>query len=299
MHYFLHPAFEFDGDALGFWAAKYEPTAAEDVLSGTTGCNPLDNVTTKTIKIVPKATSWRCIDISTAYKVSLEMKYKTSVYGWQSNELDSHMMKNTEWGAITYLSKSKYGADTEEVWNNTYNQYRTGCSGSGVNASNESTCIAYQTVNGQKASTTHNIYGIYDMSSGAWERVMGIYNDLAASSGFSNEELLTIENKYITKYNTPKEGLLNGSGMNYDKTVYGDAVYETSNNASRFNETSWIGAGITSWYGDGSFLPYSANSWFNRSGNFSLGSNTGLFNYNTSAGNAHFNNSFRSVLFPQ
>ena len=38
---------------------------------------------------------------------------------------------------------------------------------------------------GVGASTTGTIYGVYDMSGGAWEYVMGNYNDIAASSGFS------------------------------------------------------------------------------------------------------------------
>ena len=33
------------------------------------------------------------------------------------------------------------------------------------------------------ASTTGNIYGVYDMSGGSWEYVMGIYNNGTGSSG--------------------------------------------------------------------------------------------------------------------
>ena len=40
-----------------------------------------------------------------------------------SEEVDTHMMTNHEWGAIAYLSKSQYGAPGE-VWNNAYKNIR-------------------------------------------------------------------------------------------------------------------------------------------------------------------------------
>ena len=45
-----------------------------------------------------------------------------------SNNIDSHMMKNMEWGAVAILSQSKYGVFNPEsknegqVWNNPYYQ---------------------------------------------------------------------------------------------------------------------------------------------------------------------------------
>ncbi|HZK00016.1 MAG TPA: hypothetical protein VFC79_08415, partial [Tissierellaceae bacterium] len=253
MHYFLHPAFQFNGDELGFWMAKYEATAHEVLLSGTTSdsCNSLDNVSTKSPLIVPNATSWRCINISNAFKASLGMKDKP-IYGWNSNEVDTHMLTNNEWGAVAYLSKSQYGAPSE-VWNNSYNGFQTGCSGPSVSAHSQTTCTEYHTENGQYASTTHNIYGVYDMSGGAWERVMGNYNNMIGSSGFGAEELSRIHPKYITKYYTAPEDLNNGYGVNYDVTVFGDGVHETSTNPYRYNGSSWDGVGAGSWYSDHSY----------------------------------------------
>ncbi len=39
------------------------------------------------------------------------------------------MMKNDEWGAVAYLSKSKYGKQNEEVWINNSSSYITGSAG--------------------------------------------------------------------------------------------------------------------------------------------------------------------------
>src|SRR5690606_19467069 len=98
-----------------------------------------------------------------------------------ANEVNTHMMKNTEWGAVAYLSKSIYGAN-DEIWINNSSTYTTGCAGNSVSANYYNGCQnAYNTPNGQKASTTHNIYGVYDMSGGALEYVAA-YVDSGHSS---------------------------------------------------------------------------------------------------------------------
>ena len=300
MYYFVHPTFQNDINEYGFWVAKFEPTAAEGLSSDITdgSCNSADNVTTKTVKIVPNVTSWRCINIKNAYTVSLNMRNKTDVYGWKSEEVDTHMMTNHEWGAIAYLSKSQYGAPGE-VWNNAYNEYKTGCSGNNVNSSNLSTCIEYNTENGVKASTTHNIYGVYDMSGGTWERVMGNYNNLEGSSGFTADEVRQIDSKYITRYETPSNEMLNGIGMDYDARVYGDGVYETSNGANRYKgNDEWEGIPNGSWYGEYSYLPYLSYPWLNRGGDWYNGSSVGVFSFDNGNGNADVYYSFRPVLAP-
>ena len=40
-----------------------------------------------------------------ANKASLGMKDKKVIYGWNSNELDSHMMTNVEWGGCSLSSQ--------------------------------------------------------------------------------------------------------------------------------------------------------------------------------------------------
>ena len=85
------------------------------------------------------------------------------------------MIKNMEWGAVAYLSHSKYGTCidgtcTEIGINNNYNNM-TGC-GAIAGSSSSSTCNAYNTTTGMLASTTQNIYGVYDMSGGVHELTM-------------------------------------------------------------------------------------------------------------------------------
>ncbi|HHX32973.1 MAG TPA: hypothetical protein GX713_01960 [Mollicutes bacterium] len=278
MHYFLHPAFQFVGEKTGFWMAKFEPTATEGLESGYTSgsCEPTDNVITKTVAIIPNSTSWRCINFSTAYKVSKKLSEKTEIYGWNKVEVDSHLINNIEWGVVAYLSKSQYGADGE-VWNNAYKEFITGCSGPSVDSNRQSTCVEYNTPNGVKASTTYNIYGVYDMSSGSNEFVLGNINNFLGSSGFTIEQLSEISSVYINRYKVDA------------KYNYGDAIYETSS-----------GSGVSSsWFADYSLFPSNSTSpFFRRGGNYTYKTIGGVFNYNATTGSADALNSFRPVLMP-
>ena len=295
MHHFLHPAFQFNGDELGFWVAKYESSAHEGLSSGVASCSG-DNVTNKSPKIVPNVTPWRCINISNAYKTSLMMK-DNLIYGWQSAELDSHMMTNHEWGAVANLSNSPYGANGK-VWNNSFVEFKTGCAASTAESTSELICHEYKSELGVKASTTHNIYGIYDMSGGAWEVVMGNYNNIVGISGFTTEEMSSINYKYISRYETNLEDMLNGVSMAYNPNIYGDATYEVSENAARFNGTNYIGNPIASWYKGFSYIPYRAGHLIRRGGHFSSGYGAGVYNFSYGAGNIVYDASFRPVLTP-
>ena len=78
------------------------------------------------------------------------------------------MIKNTEWGAFTYLSQSKYGkygninysGTNKEVAINNCSSYITGIGGDTVSASSSSTTCTtntYEMEKGQAASTTGTI----------------------------------------------------------------------------------------------------------------------------------------------
>ncbi len=276
-NYIRHPAFQFGTEEiLGFWVAKFEP-------SGT-----LSN-----INILPNASTLTNINVKDMFNASLNMK-SNSKYGWGTNTVDTHMAKNTEWGAIAYLSKSIYGANSE-VWINNSNNYTTGCAGSSISASSYSGCQnAYNTTIGVRASTTHNIYGVYDMSGGANEYVTGNLNRTTASSGFSITELRGIDSKYIDVY----------SG--YNSTIFGDAIYETSltqkmsdfGNANKLNE-SWHNQRSTL-IGTYSIAGRSISApWYIRGDDYAGRELAGLFSFRPDAGNASSSYSFRPIAIPQ
>ena len=112
------------------------------------------------------------------------------------------MLKNSEWGAVAYLTESQYGRNgTEVTINDNGTTYYTG-GGDGN---------AYVTNIPQ--SSTGNVYGIYDLSGNAYEYVAAAY------SNRSEIETTSGSTKYATIYS--------GTNVNEDYK-YGDATYETS-----------------------------------------------------------------------
>ena len=197
-------AFTFGDEELsGIWVGKFETSS-----SNPDATNGGGNVTNLDPMIKPNVTSWRNINVSNAFTVSQKMNDNGNRYGF-SNNVDTHMMKSSEWAVVSYLSQSKYGklgnenftGANKEVYQNKSDQYITGCSyGSPSNSNTDYGCqYTYnQNTSGTGASTTGTIYGVYDMSGGAWEYVMGNYNDIISASGFSNP--LTLDSKYYDKY---------------------------------------------------------------------------------------------------
>ena len=106
---YTHPAFTFgDEELTGFWVGKFE-------VSGSTN----------KITIKPNVSSLREQTVSSFFTAIQNMNTTYSLNG------DSHMMKNMEWGAVAYLSHSKYGTCTNgncvEVGINNNSSYTTGC----------------------------------------------------------------------------------------------------------------------------------------------------------------------------
>ena len=265
-----HPAFTFgDKELAGIWVGKFETSNTSELP-----------------KIVPNVSSLRSMNVGAQFNTSRLMTTTlASTYGTSTND-DSHMMKNMEWGAVAYLSSSIYGRYTNastciesgcEVWINNNSSFTTGCAGSSVSASSASTCNAWNTSTGVNASTTGNIYGIYDMSGGAWEYVMGNYNDTISSAGFSSMP----EAKYYDKYT--------GTDSNRDFTKYhlGDATKETVKTKS---------SGQNAWYQDSSYSVYSSNPWVIRGGLYLSGTNAGVFDFGSFDGGSYNYYSFRVVL---
>ena len=197
--YIIHPAFTANADLgggfgnnngtndngiSGIWIGKYE-TARSDTVGSTQGA-------ATTLKVQPGVTSFRNITVENMYTYSLAY----------APNLESHMLKNSEWGAVAYLTESKYGRNgTEVIKNSNGTTYFTG--GGDENA--------YITNTNQ--SSTGNVYGIYDLSGNAYEYVAAAYSN-RSEIGTTNEST-----KYATVYS--------GTNENTDYK-YGDATYETS-----------------------------------------------------------------------
>ena len=137
-----------------------------------------------------------------------------------------------------------------------------------------------------KASTTGNIYGIYDMSGGAWEYVAAYVNN--GNSNLTGNGSSLVNSTDAKTKEVYSKGSSDTRPLNYaaNSSIYGDAVYETSS----------TGENSTSWYSDYSNFPNSSNPFFKRGGNYNNTSNAGLFYFNNNNGNSNSNNGFRPVL---
>ena len=246
----------------GFWIGKFETTGTES--------NPT---------VLPNQYHQYPSNIGDMYDVAKSMgvedpnnKYGNTASTNQTNQNNnnlaistSHMLKNSEWGAVAYLASSKYGAGINNVQLN--NSYDSGGTGKGPSGG------AYNTADGQKASTTNNIYGVYDMAGGAWEYVMGGYTT-DASQSMTNDYYLSIAVKppYVDLYVKPpfSGNYTSNNNLCTWATCGGHALYETKN-------VQPVSGNGQSWDGDHSYFVDSSAPWFVRGGGANGGSYAGLF----------------------
>ena len=267
----VHPAFTLDpkngggfGELAGMWVAKFEA-------SGIDGTN---------LAVKPGVSSLRNKTVNQFFHYGQEATYGETV------NFNSHMMKNSEWGMVTYLTHSKYGRNKEELAINTNSSYYTG----GTTDKNS----IYTTNKNQ--STTNNATGIYDISGGAYEYTTSYVNNkesnLQTYGGTTEGDLYGAteeEQNTSTALKTVYTiGNTDGQGANYEanKGVKGDAVYETSSSSG----------GSNSWNADYSYFPCSSWSLFYRGGGYNSGSSAGAFCFHYHTGGNGDGLSFRTVL---
>ena len=248
-NWYTHPAFTFgDTELKGIWVGKFETTGS---------------TTTPTVK--PNISSLRSQNVSTQFTTSQVFNSTDYLTSNGTSKADAHMMKNIEWGTVAYLKQSIYGLGITDIGINNNNSYKTGC-GAKAGSSSSSTCNAYNTTTGMLASTTGNITGVYDMSGGAHEYVMGNYNKTAGNSGLT---VSTVPIQHIDIY----------SGTSVSASHLGDATGETAG-----------------WYSDRAGFVDSSYPWFGRGGNYSNGDNAGVFYFLRSTGGDGDYIGFRVVL---
>jgi type II secretory pathway pseudopilin PulG len=257
--YVVHPAFTsditkggWDKEITGIWIGKYKASRSNATISSAGS--------TTTIKIVPSVKYIYGLSIGELYNMGKQ--FNTS--------LESHMLKNSEWGAVAYLAHSKYGRNTTEVTMNNNGNHVTGYAGESVSAGSSTTLTHpyNDTTYGVFASTTGNIYGIYDMKGGQFEAVAAYGITMTATAKGNGNSLVYIPstttiNPNSTKYATTYAGTVLAT---HYKT--GDATYETG-----------------SWNSDfATFIDSSSSPFFARSGLPGFGTMTGTFAFSSTNG---------------
>ena len=316
--YIVHPAFMdntennfdnggWDKDLAGFWFAKYEMSE---------NSKEIDDNSNK-LKSVPDESALGKdgrISIGEMYKMGRDATYgytgKTEAIQ-SGNEtythtsyMNSHMIKNSEWGAVAYLAHSSYGRNGHEIDVNNSSDYITGKGGGDVSGKVGPTggiSNSYNTEIGAHASTTGNIYGIYDMSGGIAER-SAVYDKLGNSVYLLDDDIglkMTqesknnngeyISKKYVTSYSNETE-TYNGDEKIYSLGKTGDIIKEVH-----------VMNKLEAWFGDSNVV-VSRNYPFETLGGYcgSTENYAGIFYTGTSLGNMDFNagEGLRTVLCP-
>ena len=348
--YIIHPAFrdgsgngfangEWDKELSGIWVAKYEAGDASEagfatsIVSGTS-----DEKYPIFLSSVKQHTY---ITIGDSFIVSQAIKNNINMYGLEG--VDTHLIKNSEWGAVTYLAESKYGRNGTEVTINNqgkyleateYTEFLTGVGGDSISAERTEKSIdkvldknKYNGEKGRLASTTGNVYGIYDMSGGAWERTAGyaltgtlniLYYGKIMSDENNDKVVDTFSTKYKSVYNGSTTTLDEKAKEKYVK-IYNDLTdaeknqvryslayenYNAGNNKERIGEAIWETSNPTetlvvkSWNNAYSYFSHADHPFLYRGGNYKYGSYAGLYSFNRSYGNAYSYYSFRMCLAP-
>jgi len=292
--YTIHPAFTFGTTQInGIWVGKFETSTNQTstcyINSTFENCNNI-NIDTY---ILPNVKSLREQTISTQFTLSQNFKqYLTN------DNINSHMLKNSEWTAVAYLSQSKYGkygnlnysSSNKEIYVNNSSELYTGrSSGSPDYIDSEEKSYEYNygfnngilitEENGVGASTTGNITGIYDMNGGTYEYVMGYLT--TASTTFGATSIYD----YAGFTTTPDSKYYD----NYTSTSIDTACNGESCNGHGFKETA-------GWYNDSASFLTKENPWVMRGGVFDIGVTSGIFSYTGTLGYSGAYATFRIAL---
>ncbi len=289
--YYTHPAFTLgEKDLNGIWVGKFETgyKGAQDTVSA-----QVNSEAPTSIIIKPDVYSWRYISAKNAFMTAYNYKTNSNNH---NNNLDPHMLKNIEYGAIAYLSHSKYGLGGEININNA-SDFKTGYSsapntiqnkavGEVAESTDKTITQPWNTEIGYLASATGNISGVYDLSGGTYEFVAAYFANDTLNNEFKNYDI------YIDKYNS------NNTNNSYINRILGDATgemgpfyqyYDGDDGKNRFHST---------WYSDRAYFVTSKTPWFGRGGQAIDGILAGQFYFSPNDGAENYFRGFRIALAP-
>lgn len=253
----------------GYWVSKFE-------LGGTTNSSAISTVLIKpnipTLYYLNSSNVYYGFNIKQLYEASQKFTETDNSFGLPTTVTSttdasgSHMIKNTEWGAVALLSQSKYGkmgnsnytGTNKEIYFNNMkgtsgNFGYTGRSGGSPTAAGSTygtysydgrACNSYNCstesitdigkLAGYGASTTGTIYGIYDMNGGSSEYVMAYSAKTPNSdSGFTSSTIASVPNYLIDRYPNTTGAYIIGDATSETSGWYGDYM-RLLNGSSRF-----------------------------------------------------------------
>ena len=153
--------------------------------------------------------SMNYINHNDSFNLAKELTANGNIYGLSSSTTDSHLMKNSEWGAVAYLSQSEYGLNGKNIYINNI----TLNSG---NAKREDTDS-----NKAEDSGVASVYAVTGLTQGG--------EDTGSKTVTSGEDTINKINEATG--NTPVDGIYRwdqkkGQGASSTGTIYG--IYDLS-----------------------------------------------------------------------
>ncbi len=277
--YVVHPAFTdesntnfvnggWDAEIPGFWVAKFEaayagnghvPSSATDSPVGyrnppVTNFYEESNIPAGTKIKYPifksNKPSFNNISIEDSFELCKKLTSSGNPYGFTS-KVDSHLAKNSEWGAVAYLGWYACGTtrtttDSVKVKDALY----TTTAFTGYGGASKTNGVEYKDFNdllkgngynwtspeGMTTSTTKNLTGVYDMQGGLLEYTAGVLSDHTGPELSSSRMVSHMEkpSKYVTIYALSDR---EGSVQNFADKGYRNWVL--NNNVNRLGEGIW------------------------------------------------------------
>ena len=281
--YRLHPGFTFGNTQLsGLWLGKFETTG--------TSTSPT---------VLANTASLRNQNVSSEFTTSQLLTSKLS-------NGDSHITKASEWMTASFLLQSKYGkygnslyiGSNKEVYQNKSYSFITGSSNGTPSQETTNTQCKYNDITdrgsgtgscGGGASTTGNIYGIYDMSGGSHEYQMSNYNKMSG---------------YAKNMNSGFNGTLNDGNVITDGIDFPDSkyyeLYTTDDKTTACNGLCYGLTEIRGWYGEHDLFVSASTPWLQLGGAMNNNTSVGPFSVSGFIGNDYNHNaSFRIALTTQ
>ena len=284
MKYIVHPAFcsdvnygGFGKEISGFWVAKFKVSANEhDALGNMYGL-------TGDLQSVPGVWIGFKQTPGGFYKIARNATFgytgeKDPIDGYTSY-MNSHMAKNSEWGAIVYLTHSKFGKDGVNNISKGLKLY-SGGENSGYSK--------YGWKRNISISTTGNVYGIYDMNQEVNENVAVFAEEIDKRNiknyGWTELNKSLESTKYATKYKNPNKAK-QGNKTLFNYSITGDAIKEINTGGiDSILSESYHG----NWF---SMMKFVYNSW-----PFSY--RTGFYGVSNDNGSGAVVQNFRDILVP-
>ena len=251
LDYVVHPAFNWGDTPLeGLWIAKYQANRnnqSEQIKITTTS----GEVQTQKVKYAPLTNNNIYTGMTIDQCIKLSESLKSDFYGLKGDNVDAHLIKNTEWGVAAYLAYSEYGT-VPEIWNFSSTERDVTQAVSGKNT------------------------GIYDMNGAFWEKVAGyraaIENQAVDGNVVWRADLLSKPDVYKDYYTAGDYAGAYNRNDNYAIMAncynkIGDAMFETGKNGT---------GGTEAWSGDVNNFPNTTSPVIIRGGYYTEGTRSGI-----------------------